>query len=169
MNQAKVISFRAFLPEFHFLGVENTLRADSDFGAFWSSFFGRGGYDPIAPYESDPSCLNVWYCSDSGKAFYCQGKAVHPGTPVPDGYTLMCFPACEYLVVTTEWLESYEASMQHINHNYWKNAVIPEGFEVHPDTEPGVFLMERWGANTGEGYRYEFWLPLRPCIAQKPA
>lgn len=159
MSQTKIISFPARLDAFDFLGVENVLHADSDFGAFWNSFFRIGGYDPIDPFAADLSCVNVWHTED-GKARYFQGKIVRTGADVPPGYTLKRFPACEYLVVTTEWLPSYEASMQHINHDYYQNVPIPEGYRRHSEEDEGAFLLERWGAKTEKGYRYEFWLPL---------
>lgn len=159
MNTPKVISFQERLEAFDFLGVENVLREDSDFGAFWDGFFAKGGYDPIDPFAADPNCVNVWHC-EGGKARYFQGKIVRSGAEVPPGYTLKRFPACEYLVVTTQWLSSYEETMQHINHDYCQNAPVPDGFRRHSEEEDGVFLLERWGAGTEHGYHYEFWLPI---------
>ena len=160
MNQKKVISFQTRLDSFHFLGIENVLAENADFGAVWVNFFSKGGYDVIAPYETDPHCVNVWYNRPTGETVYFQGKMVRSDAQAPEHFTLASFPAAEYLVVTTEWLTSYQESMQHINHDYWKNAPIPEGYRKRTDTETGVFMLERWGANTGEGYRYEFWLPI---------
>ena len=159
LSAPKIISFQVRLEAFDFLGMEHELREDSDFGAFWNSFFAKGGYGPIDPFSADPSCVNIWYC-EGGKARYFQGKRVRAGAEVHPGYTLKRFPACEYLVVTTEWLPGYEASMQHINHDYYRNIPIPNGFRRHPEEEDGMFLLERWGAETEHGYRYEFWLPI---------
>ncbi len=161
MDHPKVITFQTKLEEFYFLGIENVLNEDSDFGAFWSNFFDKGGYDKIDPYQLDPNCINVWYNKSPDETIYFQGKIVRADADVSEGYTLVKFPASEYLVVTTEWLASYDESMLHINHDYHKNAIIPEGYEKHNEIDTGVFLLERWGANTGNGYRYEFWLPIK--------
>lgn len=161
MSNAKVITFQTKLNEFYFLGIENIVKEDSDFGAIWGNFFDKGGYDKIEPYQKDPNCMNVWFNKASGEKIYFQGKIVSADAKVPEGYTLAKFPASEYLVVTTEWLATYEESMLHINHDYHKNAQIPEGYEKHNEIDSGVFMLERWGANTGEGYRYEFWLPIK--------
>ena len=160
MSNPKVISFQVHLDEFYFMGIENLVTENADFGAFWGNFFDKGGYEKIDPYQLDPNCINVWYNKPTGEKIYFQGKIVGESAAVPDEYTLKKFPASDYLVVTTEWLSSYEESMQHINHNYWKNAEIPAGYQKRSESGEGVYLIERWGAQTDEGYRYEFWLPI---------
>lgn len=162
MNSVKVISFQAKLDAFCFLGIENTLKEDADFEAFWCNFFDKGGYSKIEPYQLDPNCINVWYHRSPDEIIYFQGKIVCADAPVPEGYSMVKFPASEYLVVTTEWLSSYDESMLHINPSYYENACIPNGYVKHHENDPGIFMLERWGANTGEGYRYEFWLPIEP-------
>ena len=70
------------------------------------------------------------------------------------------FPSSDYFVTTTEWLPSYEETMNHINHDYYKNAQTPAGYMTRNETDNGIFLIERWGEKTSEGYRYEFWVPI---------
>ena len=70
------------------------------------------------------------------------------------------FPSSDYFVTTTEWLPSYEETMNHINHDYYKNAQTPAGYRTRNETDNGIFLIERWGEKTSEGYRYEFWVPI---------
>ena len=161
MNNPKVITFQIQHDEFYFLGIENIVTEDSDFKNIWDSFFAKGGYEKIDPYAKDPNCINVWYYKTPEQQIYYQGKIVSEVNEVPEGYTLTKFPASEYLVVTTEWLSSYEESMKHINHSYYENAQMPKGYTKCTQADNTIFLIERWGANTGDGYRYEFWLPIK--------
>ena len=160
MSEQKVISFKVKLEEFYFLGIENVVTENADFGAFWGNFFDKGGYDKIDPYQKDKNCINIWFNKTPEEKIYCQGKIVNKIDEVPENYTLIKFPANEYLVVTTEWLSSYEESMNHINHNYYKEAEIPAGYKKRTENDEGIFLIERWGEKTENGYRYEFWLPI---------
>lgn len=160
MNGPKVISFQARYEACYFLGIENLLVEGADFNAFWQNFFGKGGYNQIEVHEKGPDFINIWFTKVSGEQIYYQGKIVDKTTQVPEGYTLMKFPAGEFLVVTTDWLPSYEESMKHIDHAYYENAQIPAGYRKHSETDSGIFLMERWGHKTADGYRYEFWLPI---------
>lgn len=160
MESAKVVSFQVRHEEFYFLGIENLLTENADFDAFWRNFFEKGGYSKIEPYEKDANFINIWLTKASGEQIYFQGKIVNEEAEVPAGYVLEKFPAGEYLVVTTEWLPSYEASMKHINHDYYEDAQIPAGYRRHNEVDSGIFLMERWGHETADGYRYEFWLPI---------
>lgn len=159
MDSVKVISFQAHLDAFDFLGVENTLSDGADFGAFWEGFFAKGGYEPIDPFAAEPGCTNVCY-NDGDKAVYFQGKIVRKGAAAPAGYSLKRFPAGDYLVATTEWLPTHDDAMRHINHDYYRSAPAPEGFRRRPENGDGIFLIERWGAQTEEGFRYEFWVPI---------
>lgn len=160
MNNPQIITFQTHHEEFYFLGIENLFTENADFGAFWNNFFSKGGFDKIAPYQKDPNCMNVWFHKTPEEAIYFQGKIVNEVAEIPQGYTLAKFPACEYLVVTTEWLPTYEDTMQHINHDYHKKAQIPSGYKRRKETDNGITLIERWGAKSDEGYRYEFWVPI---------
>ena len=160
MSEVKLVKFQTKLEGFTFLGVENVLHETANFDEFWNHFFAQGGYDAIDPYALDPNCINLWYTRGT-EAIYFQGKIVRSDAQVPAGYILAKFPAGEYMVVTTEWLASYEESMQHINHDYTQDLPLPDGYQRHSEEEEGIFLLERWGANTGEGFRYEFWIPIQ--------
>ena len=54
MNNPKVILFQIQHEEFYFLGIENLVTENANFGAFWGNFFDKGGYDKIDPYQKDP-------------------------------------------------------------------------------------------------------------------
>ena len=124
---------------------------DSDFGDFWGSFFDKGGYDPMEPYEIDPNSINVWYNRSANEKIYFQGKFVREDAIVPEGYTLRSFRGGEYLVVTTEWMATYEETMDHIKWEYFENTSAPDGYEKCTDKELGVYLMERWGGEHRRG------------------
>ena len=159
MDRPKVIHFPARLETSAFLGVKNILTEQSDFGVIWDDFFAKGGYGKINPFAKDPNCINIWLRRGSD-TLYLQGKFVDNIPEIPAGYALERFPAGEYLVVTTEWLATYEASMAHIDHSYYENAPIPAGYRRHTEADGGIFLIERWGEKNEQGFRYEFWLPL---------
>ena len=160
-NNPAVITFKTQLDEFLFLGIENLVTENADFGAFWGNFFDKGGYDKIAPYQKDPNSINVWYMKTPTEKIYYQGMIVNKVDEVPEGYTLTKFPASEYLVATTEWLSSYEETMNHIDHSYYQNAQIPAGYAKCDENDNKLYLIERWGAKTQDGYRYEFWVPIK--------
>lgn len=157
----KVIAFQTRLEDFYFMGIENKYDENTDFGDFWGNFFDKGGYDPIDPYAIDPNCINVWLNRSADEKIYYQGKMAREDAIVPEGYTMKKFPGGEYLVVTTEWMATYEETMKHIRFEYFESMDAPDGYVKCTEQELGVWLLERWGANTGEGYRYEFWVPLK--------
>ena len=164
MNTPKIISFQTQLDEFYFLGIENLVTENANFVAFWDNFFNKGGYDLIDPYQTDPNCVNIWFNNINAEKIYYQGKFVNSSAKIPDGYTLKKFPSSEYLVTTTEWLPSYEETMNHINPNYYKNAQTPAGYRTRNENDKGIFLIERWGEKTNKGYRYEFWVPIEKIL-----
>ncbi len=148
-----------------FLGNENVISATSDFGHIWDRFFRMGGYDPILPYATDPRPINAWYTNSAGQAVYSQGLFVNDVEHVPAGYTLVRFPASEYLVVTTEWMETNEEAVgENGNGRCNSHADIvqmPEGYARNDG--PGSFLskLEKENADTPDGSRYEVWVPIR--------
>ena len=161
INKPKIVTFQTRLEEFYFLGIENLITDDADWGGFWGNFFGKGGYDKINAHQKDPNCINIWYKKTPETKIYYQGLIVSEADEIPDGYTLTKFPANDYLVATTEWLPTYEETMNHINHGYYENAQIPAGYKKCGETDNKIFLIERWGAKTENGYRYEFWVPIK--------
>lgn len=160
-NGTKVIAFQTRLEDFYFMGIENTVNENADFGGFWGNFFDKGGYGPMDLYATDPNNINMWYNRSADEKIYFQGKMVREDAVVPQGYTLKKFTGGDYLVVTTQWMATYEETMNHIHWEYFQNTAAPVGYEKCTEAELGIYLLERWGANTGEGYRYEFWVPLK--------
>ncbi len=163
MSMPKIITFKTSLPAFTFMGIENIVKEDSDFGSFWGNFFDMGGYAPMEPYETDPNCVNVWYNTPDGVRVYFQGKFVSDNAKVPDGYTIMSFSEVEFFVATTEWVDTYEETMGHIGllFDHLETADLPADYVKCSEDSVGIYAIERWGANTGKGYRYEVWTAIK--------
>lgn len=49
MSNPKVISFQVHLDEFYFMGIENLVTENADFGAFWGNFFDREDMIKLIP------------------------------------------------------------------------------------------------------------------------
>ena len=161
MSNSAVVTFRIYQGEFSFLGIENTLIESSDFGYFWDNFFKMGGYDKIDPYAVDSSAINIWYTNKAGEKIYFQGLMVDGVDKVPEGYSLVNFPSSEYLVVTTEWLSTSDEALRHINHDYYRNAQMPDGYVKCGETDCPITLIEKEAFDTEDGSRYEFWVPIK--------
>lgn len=84
MSAPNIISFQTRLDEFYFLGIENLVTENANFGAFWDNFFDKGGYDVIDPYQTDPNCVNIWFNNICGEKIYYQGKFVNASAKIPD-------------------------------------------------------------------------------------
>ena len=166
----QIIVFQIHKDAFSFLCNENELTESSDFGYIWSHFFDIGGYRPIVPYAMDDKPVNVWYQRQDGQEIYAQGLLVGKVAQVPDGYTLLDFPASDYLVVTTEWMASNEEAVgEHGNgqcNRYAETVQPPPGYIRNDAPGSPLTKIERENADTPEGSRYEVWIPIKK---QEPA
>lgn len=164
-NLPAILVFQIHHDEFSFLGNENIITDSSDFGEIWDGFFKKGGYDPILPYATDPKPINVSYVDTEGKEFYIQGLFVENVTEIPEGYKLYSFPASDFLVVTTEWMETFEESIGENGNfrccRYAQTVPIPEGYIRYDAPGCPISLIEKENANTPDGSRYEVWVPIK--------
>ena len=164
-SKPKIKVFQIHHDAFTFLGNENILTESSDFGDIWGNFFAMGGYDPILPYATDPHPINVWYTNDQGQKIYFQGLFVQDVKEVPDGYRLKEFPASDFLVVTTEWMESNEEAVGENGNGqcnrYADTVQIPEGYIRNDGPGSPITAIEKENSNTPEGSRYEVWVPIK--------
>lgn len=162
MGEKAIITFQIHQEAFEFLGNENIITEVSDFGQIWGRFFEIGGYDPISPYAVDTKPINIWYTGEQGERIYSQGLFVRNVDKAPDGYKLMQFPAGDYLVVTTEWMETNdEATGDNGNgrcNRYAETVEMPEGY-VRNDNR--ITLIEKENTDTHDGSRYEVWVPIK--------
>lgn len=168
MNKPTIVTFQLHHKEFSFLGKENIITESSDFGEIWGSFFEMGGYVPIQPYATDPKPINLWYTNSKGETIYLQGLFVENVGEVPTGYKLIDFPASDFLVVTTEWMQtSDEAVGENGNeqcNEYAKNVPIPDGYMRHDGQGCPITLIEKENSDTPDGSRYEVWVPIKKIV-----
>lgn len=161
MREKAMITFQIHQEAFCFLGKENVITESSDFGDIWGDFFRIGGYEPILPYAVDTKPINIWYTGEQGEKIYFQGFFVKNVNKVPDKYKLRQFPAGDFLVVTTEWMETSEEAVGDNGNGrcnrYAQTAEMPEGYVR--STGP-ITLIEKENDNTPEGSRYEVWVPI---------
>jgi len=161
-----LVSFQIHQDEFEFLGIENKLNptGKSDFGHFWGNFFNLGGYDNIDPYAADPRDTNIWYTNENGEKIYFQGKMVKNVDKVADGYTLAKFPAGDYLVLTHDWLPTFDEAQKYgigFGRRHVETAQIPDGYIRNDGFGCPITEIERDNADTPDGSRIEHWLPIK--------
>ena len=164
MSTSAFVTFLIHQEEFSFLGVENILTENADFGHFWDNFFKLGGYDKISPYAIDTKPINVWYTNRAGQDIYFQGLMVKNVDKVPEGYSLVKFPACDFIVVTYEWVSKQDFNMMDEIDKGWKHIEtlqIPNGYVRYDGHGSPVNVIEKDNQDTPDGSRYEFWVPIK--------
>ncbi len=167
MSEKAIITYRFHQEAFEFLGNETVITEStvpSDFKQIWNDFFEMGGYAPILPYAVDPKPINVWYLNEKGEHIYSQGLFVQNVDKVPEGYKLARFDGGDYLVVTTEWMETNEKAVGDNGNGrvnrYAETAELPEGYVRSGGP---ILEIEKENADTPEGSRYEVWVPMEPA------
>jgi len=159
-----IITFKIHQDAFSFLGNENVVTESSDFGAIWDGFFKMGGYDPILPFAVDPKPINVWYTNGAGEKIYFQGLMVGGVDEVPAGYTLVDFPASDFVVLTYEWVPAQDFEMMVEIDGGWEAIEaleIPEGYVRYDGPGSPITVIEKESTDTPDGSRYEFWVPIK--------
>jgi len=77
MSKPALVTFKTSLDKFSFLGFENVVTENANFGKFWDIFFKNGGYKKITPKAIPPKLdTNVWFTNNEGEKIYFQGKIV---------------------------------------------------------------------------------------------
>jgi predicted transcriptional regulator YdeE len=165
-NKPSIKVFQIHQGGFSFLGNENIITESSDFGYIWNNFFDKGGYEPILPYATgDKQHINVWYNNDKGEKIYSQGLFVDNVKEIPAGYKLVNFPAYDFIVVTTEWMTTYEESVGENGNGqcnrYAKTVQIPDGYIRDDGPDSLITKIEKENADTPDGSRYEVWMPIK--------
>ena len=163
-KELTLVTFQVHQEEFEFLGVENDLSKSSDFGFFWGNFFNLGGYDKIDPYATDLKAINVWYKNDEGNKIYFQGKMVKNVEKVAEGYSLIKFPASDYLVLTHEWLPTFDEAQKYgigFGRKHMNTVELPEGYIRYDSSEFQIIEIEIDSADTPNGSRIEHWMPIK--------
>lgn len=164
-----IITYPLHLDSFTFLGNTNLIDEGSNFAEIWDAFFQKGGYEPILPYATDKSPINVWFHDEQGRCVYFQGFFVKNVDQVPEGYTRMDFPGGDYLAVTTEWMETNEEAVGDAGNGrcneYADTVEMPAGYARADGPESLIFRIEKEHANTPQGSRYEVWVPIKKTAA----
>lgn len=164
MAEHVCVTFQIHQAAFSFLGVENIVTEEADFGYFWDHFFKIGGYDKILPYATDPRPINIWFTNPKGEQIYFQGLMVKNVDDVPEGYALSEFPATDFIIVTHEWMAtSKEALMYGIDAGWTneKTVKIPDGYVRDDAPDRPITFIEKENFDNPEGNRYEVWVPIR--------
>ena len=81
----------------------------------------------------------------------------------------MKFPACEYMVVTHEWLsdmhEGIGLTSDYIGigqtHKYKDNIPMFDGYVRYDDPDSPITQIEFENENTKDGSRFERWVPIK--------
>ena len=164
-NKSKIITFQSKLDEFYFLGFEQIVKPASDFGKVWDNYFNASK----AVAFGDNYDYVIWYYKN-GEQMYFVGKIADRASKIPDGFSLVKFPACEYLVVTHEWLKgdvnSYaEGILPTQNYagigqtHYYREMTLPEGYVRYDGPDSPITQIEIEN-NSKDGYRFERWVPI---------
>ena len=165
-RELTLVTIQVYQDEFEFLGVENKLNptGKSDFGYFWDNFFKLGGYDNIDPFAIDPKDTNVWYVNKAGEKIFFQGKMVENAEKIVEGYSLVKFPASDYLVLTHEWLPTFNEAQKYgigFGRKHMNTVQLPDGYVRYDGDEFQIIEIERDTADTPEGSRIEHWMPIK--------
>jgi len=162
-----LILFQSFKDEFLFLGVEQVVTPSTDFGVVWDTYFKiaeKAGQ--TAPYSHI-----VWYYKNNEQVYFV-GNIVDSADKIPEGYSAVKFPACEYLVVTHEWLPDDEDLYTFGNsltsnycgigqtHSLREGVQMPEGYVRYDAPDSPITQIEIEG-RTKYGSRFERWMPIR--------
>ena len=166
-NQPAIITFQMQQEGFLFLGIENKIAGpieNTDMGVVWGNFFNVGGFEKTAPYAMKSyESMVVYHKNNSEHLVYFIGSIVTGISEVPEEYTLAKFPACEFLVVTHEWVSTKDEAIGQISplNNYQATVQIPSGYVRYDEPDSQFILVERENTDTESGSRYEFWVPIK--------
>jgi len=158
-----IVTFQARLDAFLFLGVEQAVTPNTDFGMVWDYYFKTAeaaGFDGTYDYI-------VWYRKND-EQIYSVGKIADGTEKVPEGFSLAKFPACEYLVVTHDWLYSGDGIALTQNyagigqtHDYKENVPMPDGYVRYDGPDSPLTQIEKENSNPKDGNRFERWVPIK--------
>jgi len=160
-----IIIFQAHKSEFNFMGIEQVVKPDTDFVMVWDNYFKIAEKAGLAPYGHI-----IWYYKND-EQIYLVGNIVDDAGEIPKGCLATRFPACEYLVVTHEWLpegaDLYTNGIM-LTQNYCgigqthyprEGMQIPEGY-VRYDSPGSPITQIEVENKTKDGIRFERWIPI---------
>jgi len=167
-----IIIFPTHKDEFSFLGVEQAVKPDTDFGMVWDTYFKTAEKAGLAPYSHI-----IWYYKGN-KQMYFIGTMAEKDCTVPEGCATKNFPASEYAVVTHEWLQSgadlYTNGIM-LTQNYCgigqthcpqEGIQLPDGYARHDGPGSPITQIEVENNSKG-GLRFERWVPVVKVVGEK--
>jgi hypothetical protein len=153
--------------EFLFLGKEYPCKSnrEADYGKIFDDFFAVDGYGVSEPYlveSCKKPCVDVlvFHRKSPEECFVHIGKMVEGVSEAPEGYAMAKYPACEFLLVTTEWLPTESEAHKGVEENV-KNAQLPDGYVRDDGPDGRYILIEKMFADTEKGHRWERWIPIK--------
>ena len=170
MDKPKIITFQTQLDEFLFLGVEQVVTNSTDFGTVWDNYFKTVEGSEFGDYE-----YVIWYYKNNTQIYFV-GKMVDEADKILEGFSLVKFPACEYLVVTHDWLPENEnlylngilPTQNYIGigqtHDYRENVSMPDGYIRYDDPNSPITQIEKENHSFDGESRFERWVPIKKII-----
>ena len=157
-NKPKVVTFQMQHEEFYYLGKEYP-RNWYEFMDVWDDFNKSGGWAMVEKYRNNPSykCTVVNHLINP-KGIYMAGTFVDEMTELPDGFSLVKFPAYEFIVVTHEWHSNWDMG---IVEEAVKNLQIPDGYIKYDSGDSQIRLIEVEHNDPKKGSRWENWIPIK--------
>jgi len=165
VSKPKIITFQSQHEEFLFLCKEYPF-PNPDMGKVWDSFDSAGGFDLHKKYgKYSYPCMVMYHYEEHTQLLYCPGIIVNEMDKVPEGFIIKKFPARDYVVVTTEWMETYEEATGENGlgqtNKFQRTVQIPEGYERYDKPDNQIHIIEVFNTYTENGHRWEFWVPIK--------
>ena len=167
MGSPEAVIFQLHQEDFLFLGKEYPCKSsrEADYKMIFDDFFASDGYGVSEPYLAESCkkpCVDVlvFHRKAPEDCFVHIGKMVEGINEAPEGYALTKYPACEFLVVTTEWLPTEPEAHKGVEENE-KNTQIPEGYVKDDGPDGRYILLEKMFEDREKGHRWEHWIPIK--------
>ena len=162
-SRPKVFTFKTQFDEFLFLGFEQAVSNTSDFSVVWDNFFKAAEKVGMEYYQQI-----IWYYKN-GEQVYSVGKIVESTDEVPDGFSLVKFPSCEYMVVTHEWLtdvhDGISLTQDYIGigqtHDFKENIPMFDGYVRYDGPNSPITQIEIENHTAKDKARFERWVPIK--------
>ena len=155
-----IFVYQTHKEEFYYLGKEYPRNWYQIPGMnVWNDFDKSGGWDMVEKYRNNPSykCTVVNHLINPD-GIYMAGTFVDEITEVPEGFTLIKFPAYEYLVITHEWQSDWDMFLVE---EAVKKVQIPDGYIKYDNSGSQIRLIEVENNDPEKGRRWENWIPIK--------
>jgi Uncharacterized protein conserved in bacteria len=158
--------YQAHREPYQVLGIENKFSNDNrnpNCGACWGQFFNRGNHDKIKPFLIEQPLLGVFCQSEPGYYNYLIGGIVSGLKNIPDGMFLTDFPACDYIVVTHEWMKSIDEAEMNVGrivgYAHGSELYLPDGYVKFNGPPSPIMFIESYNYDfKNNRFRFEVWL-----------